>query len=52
VGGKTRTAEAARGRPNLLAVSPRLPHASFPGGLARTPLLVLAMTWFRLRDLL
>lgn len=31
----------------------RIPHARFPGGsLLRMPSLVLAMTWFRLRDLL
>jgi len=38
------------GRFDLFA---RLRHRAFPGGSAlRTPLLVLAMAWFRLRDLL
>jgi gamma-glutamylputrescine oxidase len=45
-------AEAVSGTAERFDVFARLPHASFPGGLARTPLLVLAMTWFRLRDLL
>lgn len=29
-----------------------IPHRSFPGGSLRTPLLMLAMLWYRLRDLL
>jgi len=45
-------AEAVSGTAERFDVFARLPHASFPGGPARTPLLVLAMTWFRLRDLL
>jgi gamma-glutamylputrescine oxidase len=45
-------AEAVSGTAERFDVFARLPHASFPGGVARTPLLVLAMTWFRLRDML
>jgi gamma-glutamylputrescine oxidase len=45
-------AEAIGGTAERFDVFSRLPHASFPGGIARTPLLVLAMSWFRLRDLL
>jgi len=31
----------------------RMPHREFPGGQAlRTPALILAMAWYRLRDLL
>jgi hypothetical protein len=30
----------------------RFRHASFPGGPIRTPLLVMAMLWYRMRDLL
>jgi gamma-glutamylputrescine oxidase len=46
-------AEAIAGQASRFDVFARLPHASFPGGdLLRTPALVLAMMWFRLRDLL
>jgi gamma-glutamylputrescine oxidase len=45
-------AEAIGGTAERFDVFARLPHQSFPGGPARTPLLVLAMAWFRLRDLL
>ncbi len=46
-------AEALRGDAEKFDVFSRLPHADFPGGrLLRTPALVLAMTWYRLRDLL
>jgi gamma-glutamylputrescine oxidase len=31
----------------------RIPHGNFPGGAAlRRPALVLAMLWYRLRDML
>lgn len=45
-------AEAIAGTAERFDVFARLPHASFPGGPARTPMLVLAMLWYRLRDLL
>ncbi len=46
-------AEAVRGDAERFDVFSRLPHADFPGGrLLRTPALMLAMTWYRLRDLL
>jgi gamma-glutamylputrescine oxidase len=38
---------------NRLDVFARLTHRPFPGGrLLRTPLLVAAMAWFKLRDAL
>ncbi len=41
---------ATAGRFDLFA---RMPHREFPGGQAlRTPALILAMAWYRLRDLL
>ena len=44
-------AEAIAGQAERLDLFARLPHTSFPGGrLLRTPTLVLAMTWFRMRD--
>jgi len=44
-------ADAIGGDTGTLDVFSRLPVPSFPGGtLLRTPLLVLAMTWFALRD--
>jgi len=44
-------AEAIAGDTGRLDVFSRLPVPSFPGGtLLRAPLLVLAMTWFALRD--
>ena len=45
-------AEAIAGTAERFDVFARLPHAGFPGGPARMPLLVLAMFWYRLRDLL
>jgi len=46
-------AEAIAGSAERFDVFARLPHQRFPGGSRlRTPLLVLGMTWFRLRDLL
>ena len=44
-------ADAINGDTGTLDVFARLPVPAFPGGtLLRTPLLVLAMTWFALRD--
>ena len=46
-------AEAIRGQAQRFDLFARLRHRPFPGGdLLRTPLLVLAMAWFRLRDAL
>ncbi len=46
-------AEAIRGTAERFDVFTRIPHHAFPGGRRlRTPALVLAMLWFRLRDLL
>ncbi len=46
-------AEAIRGNAERFDLFARLRHRAFPGGRAlRTPALVLAMAWFRLRDLL
>lgn len=46
-------AEAVAGTAERFDVFSRIPHADFPGGvLMRTPALVLAMFWYRLRDLL
>ncbi len=46
-------AEAIAGSAARFDLFARIRHRAFPGGPAlRTPLLVLAMTWFRLRDLL
>ena len=46
-------AEAIRGQAGRLDVFSRIPHCNFPGGRAlRTPLLVAAMAWFKLRDAL
>ena len=46
-------AEAVAGQAGRFDVFARIPHARFPGGEAlRTPALVLATSWFRLRDLL
>lgn len=45
-------AEAVAGQAERFDLFTRLEHRNFPGGPAlRTPLLVLAMTWFRLKDL-
>jgi gamma-glutamylputrescine oxidase len=46
-------AEAIGGTAERFDVFARIPHADFPGGAAlRRPALVLAMLWYRLRDLL
>ena len=46
-------AEAIAGSAERFDVFSRIPHQSFPGGsLLRTPALVLAMAYYRLRDLL
>jgi gamma-glutamylputrescine oxidase len=46
-------AEAIAGQSERFDVFARLKHHDFPGGrLFRRPTLVMAMTWFRLRDLL
>ena len=46
-------AEAVAGTAERFDIFSRIPHADFPGGtLLRTPALVLAMFWYRLRDLL
>lgn len=46
-------AEAVAGQSERFDVFAGIPHARFPGGqLFRTPALVLATTWFRLRDML
>ncbi len=46
-------ADAIAGTAGKFDVFTRIPHMSFPGGtLFRTPALVLAMAWYRLRDLL
>jgi gamma-glutamylputrescine oxidase len=44
-------AEAIAGQSRRLDLFGKIPHAPFPGGRAlRTPLLVLAMAWYKLRD--
>ena len=46
-------AEAMAGTADRFDVFAKIPHRDFPGGsLFRRPALVLAMLWFRLRDLL
>jgi len=46
-------AEAVRGQAERLDVFARIGHRDFPGGRAlRTPLLVAAMAWYKLRDAL
>jgi len=46
-------AESIRGQAERLDVFERITHRPFPGGrLLRTPLLVAAMAWFKLRDAL
>jgi gamma-glutamylputrescine oxidase len=45
-------AEACRFSTERLEIFAALPHQRFPGGGLRTPALVLAMLYFRLRDLL
>lgn len=52
IAGRT-IAEAIRGTAERFDVFARIPHHAFPGGRRlRTPALVLAMLWFRMRDLL
>lgn len=44
-------AEAITGQAERLDIMAKLPHTTFPGGrLLRTPNLVLAMMWYRMRD--
>lgn len=43
-------AQACRGSAERLGMFERLPRRRFPGGALRTPLLVLAMLYFQLRD--
>ncbi|KAF1719695.1 NAD(P)/FAD-dependent oxidoreductase [Pseudoxanthomonas wuyuanensis] len=46
-------AEAVRGQAERFDLFGRIPHRPFPGGRAlRTPLLVAAMAWYKLRDAL
>ncbi len=46
-------AEAIHGQATRLDLYSKIPHHPFPGGRAlRTPLLVAAMAWFKLRDAL
>jgi gamma-glutamylputrescine oxidase len=45
-------AEALSGSAERFDVFARIPHRDFPGGPLRTPVLVLAMAWFRLMDML
>jgi gamma-glutamylputrescine oxidase len=46
-------AEAIRGQASRLDAFARIPHRPFPGGrIFRTPMLVAAMAWFKLRDAL
>lgn len=52
IAGRT-MAEAVAGQAERFDLFARIPHAAFPGGkYLRAPTLALAMTWFRLRDLL
>ena len=42
-----------RGQSERLDVFARIPHRDFPGGRTfRTPMLVAAMAWYKLRDAL
>ena len=46
-------AEAVSGTAERFDVFSRIPHHAFPGGMAmRRPALVLAMLYYRLRDML
>lgn len=45
-------AEAIRGTAERFDLLSRFKHLPFPGGALRTPLLVAAMLWFRMRDAL
>lgn len=44
-------AEAIAGQAERFDLMARFKHRPFPGGPARTPLLMLAMAWYRLRDM-
>jgi gamma-glutamylputrescine oxidase len=45
-------AEAVAGQAERFDIFTRLPHTPFPGGrLFRTPMLALAMLWYRMRDM-
>ena len=45
--------EAIRGQSERLDLFAKIPHLPFPGGRAlRTPMLVAAMAWYKLRDAL
>jgi gamma-glutamylputrescine oxidase len=46
------TAEAIRGQAERFDLLARVKHLPFPGGALRTPMLVAAMLWFRMRDAL
>ncbi|SHI23918.1 NAD(P)/FAD-dependent oxidoreductase [Ferrimonas marina] len=49
----TLMAEAVAGTAERFDLMARIPHHDFPGGrLLRTPALVLAMAWYRMRDML
>ena len=49
----TTLAQAIRGQSERLDLFARIDHRPFPGGRAlRTPLLVAAMAWYKLRDAL
>jgi gamma-glutamylputrescine oxidase len=45
-------AEAVRGQAERFDLLARVRHLPFPGGPARTPLLVAAMMYYRIRDAL
>jgi len=45
-------AEAIAGQAERFDLFARIPHGTFPGGPLRTPALMLAMLWYRLRDML
>ena len=45
-------AEAIAGQAERFDVFARIPHRAFPGGPLRTPALMLAMLWYRMRDLI
>jgi gamma-glutamylputrescine oxidase len=44
-------AEAVAGQAERFDLFARIPHRAFPGGPLRIPALMLAMLWYRLRDL-
>lgn len=46
------TAEAIRGQAERFDLLARFRHLPFPGGVIRTPMLVAAMMYYRLRDAL